>query len=182
MSDLGWLRERGLAEALTQRAHHGGAILGICGGYQMLAELITDGVESDGGPVEGLGLLPVRVDFGAAKVLGRPTGTWGDTAVGGYEIHHGLASRTTDRGEAFLDGVRLGSVWGTMWHGTLEGDAFRRAWLVEIARQAGSGWTPDPTAPGFADRRTAMVELLADTVTEHLDLDALLALTSTPLP
>ena len=51
-------------------------ILGICGGYQMLGRVIDDSIESGRGVVEGLGLLPVKVNFGAGKVLGRPTGAW----------------------------------------------------------------------------------------------------------
>ncbi len=72
VADLAWLRERGLADAITQRARAGRPVLGICGGYQMLAGQIDDPVESRLGLVDGLGLLPVRVVFGAAKRLGRP--------------------------------------------------------------------------------------------------------------
>ena len=46
--------------------------------------------------------------------------------------------------EPFLDGWRVGQVWGTMWHGTLENDDFRRAWLSEVAAAAGSDWRPRP--------------------------------------
>src|SRR3984885_511885 len=74
VADLAWLRERGLAGAITERARAGQPVLGICGGYQMLAEVIDDPVESRQGRVDGLGLLPVRVVFGPAKRLGRPTG------------------------------------------------------------------------------------------------------------
>jgi len=45
VADLAWLRERGLAGAITDRARAGRPVLGICGGYQMLAEVI-DEVES----------------------------------------------------------------------------------------------------------------------------------------
>jgi adenosylcobyric acid synthase len=71
VADLAWLRERGLAGAITDRARAGRPVLGICGGYQMLAEVIDDPVESRQGLVDGLGLLPVRVVFGPAKRLGR---------------------------------------------------------------------------------------------------------------
>jgi adenosylcobyric acid synthase len=76
--------------------------------------------------------------------------------------------------EAFLDGCRVGEVWGTMWHGTFENDHFRRAWLAEIARAAGSAWTPDPAAPGFADRRERMIDILADMIDQRLDLDLII--------
>ena len=72
VADLAWLRERGLAEAIAARAARGRPVLGICGGYQMLAGQIDDPVESRLGQVGGLGLLPVRVRFGPRKQLGRP--------------------------------------------------------------------------------------------------------------
>ena len=97
-----------------------------------------------------------------------------------YEIHHGVAVRDPENeGEAeeFLDGSRSGSVWGTMWHGTLENDAFRRAWLTEIAGASGAGWRPDVDAPSFGDRRETMITIMADAVEEHVDLDLLLSWT-----
>ena len=72
VADLAWLRDRGLANAVTGRARAGRPVLGICGGYQMMAGQIDDPVESGRGLTDGLGLLPVRVRFGAEKVLGRP--------------------------------------------------------------------------------------------------------------
>ena len=58
-------------------------MLGICGGYQMLAGQIEDEVESRRGTVDGLGLLPVRIRFGAEKILGRPRGSALGAAVAG---------------------------------------------------------------------------------------------------
>ncbi|MEU0797556.1 cobyric acid synthase [Amycolatopsis sp. NPDC005961] len=172
VDDLAWLRDRGLDTALTARATAGRPVLGICGGYQMLAESIVDDVESGAGEVPGLGLLPARVTFADEKVLARPAGDWRGTHVDAYEIHHGSVTLSSAQ-ESFLDGVRQGAVWGTMWHGAFENDAFRRAWLKEAAAQAGTGWTPAPDAPGFADLREEMLEKLADAVDEHLDTAAL---------
>jgi adenosylcobyric acid synthase len=172
--DLAWLRTTGLAEVLVRRAARGAPVLGICGGFQMLAATIDDPVESGAGTVAGLGLLPTRVDFAAEKVLGRPAGTWQGHPVQGYEIHHGVATLAGEA-EPFLDGAQQGSVWGTMWHGTLENDGFRQAWLTGVARAAGSRWVPEAGAAAFGARREAMVETLADAVDAHLDLDLLLA-------
>jgi adenosylcobyric acid synthase len=177
-SDLAWLRQHGLAEALMMRAAAGRPVLGICGGYQMLAHEIRDDIECEVGALPGLGLLPTRVEFGAGKVLGRPTGTWrGHVVDSAYEIHHGVAHPVADAGtgpERFLDGWRSGSVWGTMWHGAFESDGFRRAWLGDIAAQAGSDWQPDAHSPGFRERRERMIDTLADAVQTHVDIDALL--------
>ncbi|MFT3862421.1 cobyric acid synthase [Micropruina sp.] len=174
LADLAWLRERGLADALVARAAAGRPILGICGGYQMLARSIDDPVESSAGMASGLGLLPTQVSFGAAKVLARPSGGWRGHPVTGYEIHHGVV--TADGGEPFLDGVRQGNTWGTIWHGTFENDAFRRAWLSELATTVGSTWTPAADARGFAARREHMLDSLADALQSCLDVEGLLAL------
>jgi adenosylcobyric acid synthase len=182
VDDLAWLRETGLADAIMLRAEHEQPVLGICGGFQMLARTIDDGVEGGARDrsvaVDGLGLLPVGIRFADAKTLGRPVGTWRDHPVVAYEIHHGVAVRSSDgEAEGFLDGWRAGSVWGTMWHGTLENDAFRRGWLAEIAAASGTAWRPDPAAPSFGDRRETMITIMADAVEEHLDLDLLLSWT-----
>jgi adenosylcobyric acid synthase len=171
VADLAWLRDSGLAEAITARAAKGLPVLGICGGYQMLGRQIDDEVESGAGRVAGLGVLPVRVAFGARKRLGRPSGTGYGERVAGYEIHHGVAS--LDPGaEPFLDGCRTATVWGTSWHGTLESDAFRRAFLTEVAALAGRDFTIAPDTD-FAALRQARLDVLGDLVADHLDTAAL---------
>jgi adenosylcobyric acid synthase len=172
VADLAWLRERGLAGAITERARAGRPVLGICGGYQMLSEVIDDRVESRSGRVDGLGLLPVRVVFGPAKRLGRPEGRALGAAVTGYEIHHGIAEVTDPGAELFLDGCRRGAVWGTSWHGVLENDEFRRAFLAEVAALAGRAFTP-AAGTSFAAVRQARLDVLGDLVAGHLDTAAL---------
>jgi adenosylcobyric acid synthase len=172
VADLGWLRDRGLADAIADRARAGRPVLGICGGYQMLASRIDDPVESRLGEVDGLGLLPVRVRFGAAKRLARPTGRALGAPVTGYEIHHGIAEVTDPAAEPFLDGCRRGAVWGTSWHGVLENDEFRRAFLAEVAAVAGRDFTPAPGTE-FAAVRQARLDVLGDLVADHLDTTAL---------
>lgn len=182
MSDLGWLRERGLDAAIKRRAAEGKPVLGICGGNQMLAGAIHDphGIES-GGTVEGLGLLPTRVDFGVEKLLGRPSGSWRGEEVAAYEIHHGVTTLDGDALRAweasmFLDGFTMGAVWGTTWHGAFESDGFRRAFLAEVASRTGSSWTPQPGAPSYAARREDMLDRLADALDEAVGFQPLMDL------
>jgi adenosylcobyric acid synthase len=173
VADLGWLRACGLAAEIVRLARAGRPVLGICGGYQMLAAEILDDVESCAGVVEGLGLLPTRVEFAPTKTLRRPVGTAYGERVQAYEIHHGVAA--VEGGERFLDGCRDGSVWGTTWHGVLENDGFRRAFLREVARAAGRDFTPAPDV-GFTALREARLDTLGDLVERHLDTDAILRL------
>ncbi|WP_371519399.1 cobyric acid synthase [Kitasatospora sp. NBC_01300] len=178
VADLAWLRERGLEPALKARAAAGLPVLGVCGGYQMLARGIEDEVESRAGSVEGLGLLPTHVRFGAEKVLARPVGTAYGQRVEGYEIHHGVVA--VEGGEPFfsdddghgLDGCRVGPVWGTTWHGALENDGFRRELLREVAALAGRAFVPAPDT-SFAEAREARLDRLGDLIEEHADTDAL---------
>jgi adenosylcobyric acid synthase len=173
VSDLAWLRRGGLADAVVERARRGRPVLGVCGGYQMLAETIRDDVESGAGVVDGLGLLPATVEFGPDKTLGRPVGEAYGEPVSAYEIHHGVV--TASGGEPFLDGCRVGAVWGTAWHGALENDGFRRAFLAEVAAAAGRDFTPAP-GTSFAELRERRLDALGDLIEEHLDTAALLRL------
>lgn len=171
LADLAWLRSRGLDRAIAEHARRGRPLLGICGGFQMLGRTVTDsgGVEAEpGARAEGLGLLDARTDFSADKTLRLPSGEALGAPAHGYEIHHG---RVTVGGGAqeFPGGARAGNVFGTMWHGSLEGDAFRSAFLAEALGCAPSGVC-------FADARERRLDLLADLVEEHLDVDALLDL------
>ena len=178
VSDLAWLRRTGLAAAVAAHADAGRPVLGVCGGYQMLGTTITDTVESGDGPVAGLGLLDLDVEFAPTKVLARVAGSAGGEPVTGYEIHHGRVARTADpplltAADGAGEGSRRGHVHGTHWHGLLANDGFRRRWLTEVAAAAGrSGFVVAPDVD-VAARRTAQLDLLADLVDAHLDLAAL---------
>jgi adenosylcobyric acid synthase len=169
VADLAWLRERGLADAVVDRAARGGPVLGICGGYQMLAGEIRDDVESRAGLVPGLGLLPATVAFGTEKVLRLRQETSGGEPVTGYEIHHGVV--TAEGREPFPGGCCAGAVFGTTWHGIFEGDGFRRALLRRAAAAAGKSFEPgDLTFAGLRERK---LDTLADLIDAHMDTAAL---------
>jgi adenosylcobyric acid synthase len=183
VADLGWLRARGLAAEITALARAGRPVLGICGGYQMLAGEIIDDVESSAGVVDGLGLLPTRVEFAPVKTLRRPVGDAYGERVHAYEIHHGIVALddTSATAVPFLDGCRDGTVWGTTWHGALENDGFRRAFLRDVASVAGRDFTPAPDV-GFAAVREARLDALGDLVERHLDTAAVRRLIEQGVP
>jgi adenosylcobyric acid synthase len=172
VADLAWLRDRGLAGAVTARAARGGPVLAICGGFQMLASEIRDDVESGAGLVPGLALLPATVSFGTGKVLRLRTETADGERVTGYEIYHGVVS--VSGGEPFPGGCRTGAVYGTTWHGIFESDGFRRAMLRRIAAAAGRSF--EPAHITFAEVRDRRLDTLAGLVADHIDTDALLRL------
>jgi adenosylcobyric acid synthase len=67
-ADLAWLRAQGLDAAVAQHAGQGGAVLGVCGGLQMLGEALIDPHGIDGN-APGLGLLPLVTVFDADKTV-----------------------------------------------------------------------------------------------------------------
>lgn len=154
ISDLAWLRARGLDRAVTAHAEAGRPVLGICGGAQMLGGTISDpdGVEgATGATVQGLGLLEIATVFDAEKTLRLHE-------PAGYEIHHGRISGTTVSGP----------VSGTMVHGRLEDDDYRSRYLREALGLE--------SRASFPAAREARLDLLGDLVEQHLDADALLSL------
>jgi adenosylcobyric acid synthase len=166
VDDLEWLRDKGLASAVVEHAAAGRPVLGICGGFQMLARSIDDDVESRRGRVDGLGLLPVDIRFGSEKVVRK--------SPRGYEIHHGYVSASEaeplfETGE----GARVDNVFGTHRHGVFESDGYRRAFLAEAAELAGRKGFRISGDTCFAQRRERVLDLLGDLVEEHLDTDAL---------
>ncbi|MGB8389541.1 cobyric acid synthase [Mycobacterium sp.] len=174
VADLSWLRDRGLADAIAGHARAGRPVLGICGGFQMLCCRIDDPVESGIGEVAGLGLLNADIAFHQAKVLRR----W-HQPLAGYEIHHGRLSRCAEESWFEVDsephGVMRGAVFGTHWHGLLDNDDFRRAWLTRVADAAGrTGFVVADT--DVAARRDAQLDLIAELLASHLDVDAVLSL------
>ncbi|MGB3484884.1 MAG: cobyric acid synthase [Mycobacterium sp.] len=180
IADLAWLRSRGLDRAVSDHVAAGKPLLGICGGFQMLGNVIRDpdGIEGRPGEVDGLGLLDVETTFAAEKVLRLPQGSGLGVPASGYEIHHGRITRGAGV-EDFLGGARTAQVFGTMWHGSLEGDKLRAAFL-----QTTLGL--EPSGVSFPAARQRRLDLLGELVEQHVDVDALLDLmshgTNTNLP
>ena len=139
-ADLAWLRAQELDQAIAAHAGRGGAVLGICGGLQMLGEALIDPNSIDGnGP--GLGLLPVVTVFDEAKTvrhrqaafagLHGPWASLSDVGMKGYEIHHGQTAphpAMVAAGDAarpvMLEGLAWqnagGNVLGLYLHGLFE--------------------------------------------------------------
>jgi len=152
--DLDWLRAQGLDRAVAAHAARGGAVLGICGGLQMLGEALIDphGVDGNG---PGLGLLPLVTTFAQDKTvrhrqavfgaLGGPWAALSGVEVRGYEIHHGQTAEhpamaaAGDRAVPVMPGElawqnRAGNVLGLYLHGLFEDPAVLQALFGVSAR------------------------------------------------
>ncbi|MEL6407092.1 MAG: cobyric acid synthase [Chloroflexota bacterium] len=185
IADLTWLYETGLAEAITQLSQSGTAVVGICGGYQMLGESIADPqqIESAQTQIKGLGLLPTATEFLTEKstyqIEATLTGAvaWMNGIAGqkitGYEIHMGQTTSTINwlkinrQAETSIpDGAIRpdGRVWGCYVHGLFANDNFRRAWLSSLGWQD-TGHDAMPLERAFDN--------LADVVEANLDMTQL---------
>ena len=194
VDDLLFLRQNGLEQALLRHAEHGGAVVGICAGYQMMGSKLLDPdlVESDHPELDGLGLLPTETVFTPDKRTVRAEGTTflqegilaspAPLPITGYEIHMGrtrfleavkhpfLIKETGGNESLHEDGVVAanGRLWGTYIHGILHNDDFRRHWLNTL--RAEKGWGPKLAELRFQERREAAFDRLADHVRRHLDM------------
>lgn len=95
-ADLQFLREQGWDRQIQKHLRYGGKLIGICGGFQMLGEMIHDprGLESTPGSSAGLGLFALQTTLEPHKVLQQRTGfLWNkNSVVHGYEIHCGISN------------------------------------------------------------------------------------------
>jgi adenosylcobyric acid synthase len=186
MSDLQWMREGGLDQAVRHHARFG-LVVGICGGMQMLGQELSDplGIERQG-RVPGLGLLPISTAMQAQKVtricsgnihggflFGQPLT---DRRIAGYEIHvgktlyldHAEPFATLSSGE--LDGCISvdRQILGTYLHGIFDEDCFRHA-FVTAARSFCKLAAPPAVNPWKAQREESL-NRLAQQVSRSLDM------------
>jgi adenosylcobyric acid synthase len=174
VSDLAWLRERGLGDAITVHVGRGKPVLGVCGGFQMLCTRIADLVESGEGVVAGLGVFDADIEFAGDKTLLRH-----ESPLRGYEIHHGQLTRSTHDewlAEGTPVGVRAAANYGTHWHGLFDNNAVRRRWLAEVAAAAGRAGFAVADDIDVGARRDAQLDMMADLLISHIDVDAVAAL------
>lgn len=186
MDDLTWLRESGMETAVLRCAEQKVPVVGICGGYQMLGELLEDpdGVEH-GGSMRGMGLLHTKTVFSRAKtrtqIQGRVNtvsicGEFAGREVQGYEIHMGRTEKTGDCQETiYLEDGRLdglsnpeGTVFGTYLHGIFDYGDLAAMTVSRLMRRKGidpKNWHFDPE-----EHKRREYDKLADLVRNSLDM------------
>ncbi|UOO38124.1 cobyric acid synthase [Oscillospiraceae bacterium CM] len=153
MGDLQWLRDGGLEAAIQIRAKAGTPVIGICGGYQMLGETLSDpDCVEEGGHMAGMALLPVNTVFETQKVRTRVTAgastlpgvfhALSGAAISGYEIHMGRtvlgagAVPFSSLSDGQPDGAVCGNVLGSYLHGLFDG-ALGAAIVTMLLRKKG---------------------------------------------
>lgn len=194
MSDLLWLKQTGLDDAIIRLAGNGVPVFGICGGYQMLGTRLDDPEGSDGGgSMEGLGLLPVHTSFSSRKQRTRRSGmvsreitgiyrAFCGCRVSGYEIHMGQSVPEEDGAESFLslsafqdipegtDGYVMENVAGTYLHGFFDSAEIRQALYTLLCQRRGI--EPEKkTMVDYQAYKEQQFDTLADAVRANLDME-----------
>ena len=191
MEDLRWLRESGMEALILKAADRGTLIFGICGGYQMLGETLSDphGVEA-GGSMRGMGLLPMDTIFAEKKTRTQVTGrfldldgdyeTLSEVEFTGYEIHMGDSVRrnpakpcTSVRdevtGKEKTEGTFTRNVCGTYVHGIFD----KEETALALIRAAGKKKGVDVSrmeGVDFASIKEQQYDILAAELRKHLDM------------
>ncbi len=180
LADLAALRTEGWDVDLAAHVRRGGAVLGICGGLQMLGQRIADpdGVEGRPGEALGLGLLELETVLGGAKRLALVEGVelLSGEKIRGYEMHLGRTAgpalarpmlELAGRAEGAVSAS--GRVMGCYVHGLFAADGFRQAFLGRLRERASSG-------VAYEAEVEAALDGLAEHLERSLDVEGLLAL------
>lgn len=192
LEDLRWLKERGLEEAIKEKVAKGTQVVGICGGFQMLGEKISDplGVEA-GGEEPGLGLLPMETILAEEKTTKQVKGVFENlegtlaslngTEYVGYEIHMGQTRKTCsketsavppntgskDKGE--IISLAAGEVFGTYVHGVFDKEGVAGKVLDALASKKNIS-VNTKGALGRKEYKEKEYDRLADMLRENLDM------------
>jgi adenosylcobyric acid synthase len=179
LADMNFLRMQGWDIDIKAHYRRGGAVLGICGGYQLLGKRIADpqGIEGPVGETEGLELFDAETILHPGKHLGRVHGTGPEGEVfSGYEIHNGRTEGpATTRPLMMIDGKPHGArsadgrVMGCYIHGLFDRADFRRAFLARLGGTNSSSVDHTTHISGALDE-------IAEAMERCLDLDAMISL------
>lgn len=183
IEDLLFLREQGLDQKISDIHQSGRAwMVGICGGYQMMGEEISDphGVESPNQEMKGLGFFPIETTLTQRKTTQYSEGVvfinGKDIPIQGYEIHMGQSvHHFNEQGLIRMEDRTDGSVdWdqqriGTYYHGIFHNDFFRKELLNLIRRT--KGLEPLEERVSFVQLREQAFDVLADQVRKHVQID-----------
>ena len=193
MEDLLWMRENGLEAAVLKAAAAGCIVFGICGGYQMLGDTLSDPYHVEaGGKIRGMGLLPMDTVFASQKTRTRVTGEFlsmpgtfaalSGVSLEGYEIHMGESVRKegilpatklivagNQPEETKTEGAFHENVCGTYVHGVFDKEEVVEA-LIRILGERKGIDVSSMTGIDFAAFKETQYNILAAELRKHLDM------------
>jgi len=175
--DLDWLRKQGWEKDIQRHLRYGGKLIGICGGFQMLGNALSDpdGIEGPPGESKGLELLAIQSVIKPDKQLSNVSGelTLKQAQVTGYEIHAGITT-----GEALKNPLAIiagqpegacsedGQILGTYLHGLFDHPEACTA-LLEWAG------LEQPEQLDYSAIKEQEINRLANEIEKHIDTKAL---------
>jgi adenosylcobyric acid synthase len=185
ISDAAHLARYGFFETIKRLRKQGTFVVGICGGYQMLGDVIydPDRIEGNIQKIKGVGLLPVETTIKKKKILRQGSYRIGNNTlfeagyvVRGYEIHMG---KTVVKGKAtpVLDGADPGicliskdkTVLGTYIHGFFDDDGIRRSFINYFKEK--KGFPVDSEGLSYHSFRETQFERLARVVRDNCAME-----------
>ena len=191
ISDLRWMRESGM-EAAVKRFAKASPVVGICGGFQILGNMVTDpDMVEEGGSIRGMELLPMTTSLSGQKYRSQTEDCFEDLKgffkdlsgreFVGYEIHNGLSELDLD-GAAFEDMVverddegsiiliQKDNVLGTYVHGIFDNEDLAFALVNNIANTKGCslGVDADFDYQAFKEKE---YDKLAQVVRDNIDME-----------
>lgn len=184
--DLNFLKKHGWVEHINKHLRYGGKLLGICGGFQMLGKAIYDpmGIESTAGSINGFNLLDFETDLLDDKQLKNITGrlAHSQAEVSGYEIHCGISNGPAlDFPALVFDDTNDGAIsddnqiMGTYCHGLFDEHSSCQSMLEWAGLE-------NVKVFDYFKRREDDINRLADTIEEHINLDAIYKLLDIEIP
>ncbi|MCR5012907.1 MAG: cobyric acid synthase [Lachnospiraceae bacterium] len=180
ISDLRWMKQNALYDAVLGASGNGSFVFGICGGYQMLGKELQDPYGEDGGgKEEGLGLLPVSTVFSKEKNRRQIKGKSSSGAsVEGYEIHMGESEIGGDRlftldadGRQFPEGCITDTAAGTYVHGLFDTGEFADELIELVCKKRNIDFPKEGKTETKRQRFERSVKRLADSVRASVDMD-----------
>jgi adenosylcobyric acid synthase len=161
LDDLLELRRNGCARAIIRAHRDGKKIVGICGGYQMLGQTVSDpdGIEGTIASLPGLGLLPIHTTMTHEKTTRQVSFRFDGQECQGYEIHQGVS----DTDQPFM---QMDHCIGTYIHGFLDNAA-----VIDFLLRGKTG--EKVSAQSYADFKNQQYDLLADHVRRYVDIPQL---------
>lgn len=177
ISDLQELKQNGVALSIVKAHKNGKKVIGICGGYQMMGEKITDPLQIEGDipDIAGLGILPVATTITNEKLTEQCSFKFKDSnnKCSGYEIHMGETTASeTDIPLCILsngktDGYLLNkNCWGTYIHGILDNQIVIQDLLSGFNLEQESDFN-------YQEFKENQYDKLADLIRENIDMDLL---------
>jgi adenosylcobyric acid synthase len=176
VADLNYLKDKGLDLALKKQAEKKKTVVGICGGYQILFEKLTDDYESKTGVTSGLGLLKGCVEFEPDKIVCRVNGRdlLYSTPISGFFMHKGRVKSHEEPLFKLTDGSFEGSVnnnvLGSSIHQLFDNDDFRQKILCVAAKNKDLSFN-NMSYKAYLDDITDRFSLM---VKRQIDLDRLM--------